>query len=498
MDVTTLTLIELRDALRAGTVTAVEATRAYLNRITAHDDAIGAYLTVDAEGALAQAAAIDAARAAGQPVGALAGVPMGLKDIFLTKGLRTTCASKVLEDFVPIYDATVVERLRAAGVVVIGKLNMDEFAMGSSTENSAFKKTHNPWDIERTPGGSSGGSSAAVAARLTPGTLGTDTGGSIRQPAALCGIVGLKPTWGRVSRFGVIAFASSLDQVGPMGRTVRDVALLEEVIAGYDPRDSTSSQREVPTGLADLPRGADLRGLRVGLPREYFPESGLDPQVSSAVYAAVEQLKALGAEVKPVSLPHSPLGVAAYYLVATAEASSNLARYDGVRYGHRAKADDLYGLYARSRGEGFGLEVKRRIMLGTFALSAGYYDAHYRKAGQVRTLILRDFEAAFSEVDVIATPTSPTTAFKLGERMDDPLQMYLADIFTISCNLAGLPGLSLPCGFDDRGLPIGLQLLGRAFDEPTLLRVGAAYEDATTWHTRAPAEPFVARAGGAA
>jgi aspartyl-tRNA(Asn)/glutamyl-tRNA(Gln) amidotransferase subunit A len=491
MEATDLSLIELRDALRDGRLSAVEATRAYLARIETHDGAVGAYLTVDAEGALAQAAEVDRARAAGEPVGELAGVPIGLKDIFLTRGLRTTCASRILERFVPVYDGTVVERLRAAGAVILGKLNMDEFAMGSSTENSAFQKTRNPWDLDRTPGGSSGGSSAAVAARLCAGSFGTDTGGSIRQPAALCGIVGLKPTWGRVSRFGVIAFASSLDQVGPMGRTVRDVALLEQVVAGFDPRDSTSSAVEVPQGLAELPKGASLQGLRVGLPREYFPATGLDPEVADAVRTAVAQLEALGAEVREVSLPHSPLGVSAYYLVATAEASSNLARYDGVRFGHRAAApDDLFALYARSRGEGFGLEVKRRIMLGTFALSAGYYEAYYRKAGQVRTLILQDFERAFEQVDVIATPTSPSTAFRLGERLEDPLQMYLADIFTISCNLAGLPGLSIPCGFGAGGLPIGLQLLGRAFDEATLLRVGAAYEDSTTWGARRPPGAF--------
>ncbi|MFZ4735912.1 MAG: Asp-tRNA(Asn)/Glu-tRNA(Gln) amidotransferase subunit GatA [Bradymonadia bacterium] len=491
MEATDLSLIELRDALRDGRLSAVEATRAYLARIETHDGALGAYLTVDAEGALAQAAEVDRARAAGEPVGELAGVPIGLKDIFLTRGLRTTCASRILERFVPVYDGTVVERLRAAGAVILGKLNMDEFAMGSSTENSAFQKTRNPWDLDRTPGGSSGGSSAAVAARLCAGSFGTDTGGSIRQPAALCGIVGLKPTWGRVSRFGVIAFASSLDQVGPMGRTVRDVALLEQVVAGFDPRDSTSSAVEVPQGLAELPKGALLQGLRVGLPREYFPATGLDPEVADAVRTAVAQLEALGAEVREVSLPHSPLGVSAYYLVATAEASSNLARYDGVRFGHRAAApDDLFALYARSRGEGFGLEVKRRIMLGTFALSAGYYEAYYRKAGQVRTLILQDFERAFEQVDVIATPTSPSTAFRLGERLEDPLQMYLADIFTISCNLAGLPGLSIPCGFGAGGLPIGLQLLGRAFDEATLLRVGAAYEDSTTWGARRPPGAF--------
>jgi aspartyl-tRNA(Asn)/glutamyl-tRNA(Gln) amidotransferase subunit A len=364
--------------------------------------------------------------------------------------------------------------------------------MGSSTENSAFLRTANPWALDRTPGGSSGGSAAAVAARLCAGSLGTDTGGSIRQPAALCGIVGLKPTYGRVSRFGVIAFASSLDQVGPMGRTVRDVGRLLEVIAGHDPYDATSAAAPVPAGLGALPRDADLRGVRLGVPREYFPETGLQPDVERAVRAAIDQLRDLGAEIVDVSLPHTKHAVATYYLVAPAEASSNLARYDGVRYGLRAPADELSRMYEGTRGVGFGAEVKRRILLGTFALSAGYYDAYYRKAGQVRTLIRRDFEQAFERVDAIVTPTSPTTAFRLGERLDDPLQMYLADIFTLSCNLAGLPGLSVPCGFDGAGLPIGLQILGRPFDEAGLLRIGAAYEDATPWKDRLPADPEAA------
>ena len=483
---TDYSLCALRDALDRREVLAVDVAQAYLDRVSAHDPVIRAYLTVDAEGALQRASEIDSNRAAGGPLGPLAGVPIALKDIFLTKGLRTTCASRVLEHFVPPYDATVVTRLREAGAVILGKLNMDEFAMGSSTENSAFQQTKNPWDTTRTPGGSSGGSSAALAAQLCAGTLGTDTGGSIRQPAALCGVVGLKPTYGRVSRFGVIAFASSLDQVGPMGWTVRDAAALHEVIAGFDPHDSTSSERPVPTGHSRTPVGGRLDGVRVGVPTEYFPETGLTPDVRLKVTEAIDKLRALGAEIVPVSLPHSPYAVATYYVIATAEASSNLARFDGVRYGHRAKADDLLSLYLRSRGEGFGMEVKRRIMLGTFALSAGYYDAYYGKAGQIQTLIRRDFEQAFERCDVIATPTSPSTAFRLGERTEDPMQMYLADIFTISCNLAGLPGLSLPCGFDAGGLPIGLQLLGRAFDESMLFRVGCAFEDSTDHHVRRP------------
>jgi aspartyl-tRNA(Asn)/glutamyl-tRNA(Gln) amidotransferase subunit A len=475
--------------LASGQVGAVEATRAYLARVEALDAALGAYRTIDAEGALSQAAEVDRRRAAGEAPGPLAGVPLALKDIFLTKGVRTTCASRILDGFVPPYDATVVQRLRAAGAVILGKLNMDEFAMGSSTENSAFGLTRNPWDPACTPGGSSGGSAAAVAARLCAGSLGTDTGGSIRQPAALCGVAGLKPTYGRVSRFGVIAFASSLDQVGPLGRTVRDAGRLLEVIAGHDPYDATSASVPVPAGLGALPRDADLRGVRLGVPREYFPETGLQPAVERAVRAAIDQLRDLGAEIVEVTLPHTKYAVAAYYLIAPAEAASNLARYDGVRYGHRAEAEALYDMYARTREEGFGPEVKRRILLGTFALSAGYYDAYYRKAGQVRTLIRRDFDQAFERVDAIVTPTSPTTAFHIGERTDDPLQMYLADIFTLSCNLAGLPGLSVPCGFDESNLPIGLQILGRPFDEPTVLRIGAAYEDATPWKDRHPRDP---------
>ncbi len=479
-------LCSLRRALDAGHLSAVEATTACLRSIEATDERLGAWLAVDAEGALAQAANVDRRRAAGDALGPLAGVPLGVKDIFLTRGLTTTCASRILEGFVPPYDATVIGRLRAADAVLLGKHNMDEFAMGSSSESSGFHPVRNPWDLDRIPGGSSGGSAVAVAAGHCAGALGTDTGGSVRQPAALCGVVGLKPTYGRLSRFGVIAFASSLDQPGPLARTVRDAAALFEVCAGLDPFDATSADVPVPTGLADLPAGADLRGLRLGVPAECFGE-GLQPGVASAMRAALDVLRDLGAELVDIELPHTRFAVAAYYLIATAEASSNLARYDGVRFGRRAgAADDLHDLYGATRGAGFGLEVKRRIMLGTFALSAGYYDAYYQKASQVRTLISRDFDRAFEAVDAIVTPTSPTTAFRLGERVADPLQMYLADIFTIACNLAGLPGMSIPCGFDELNLPVGLQLLGRAFDEATVCRVGAAYEDATDWTARRP------------
>ena len=478
----------LLDAFERGVLTSEAATRSYLRRIETHDGEWNAFLWVDVERAIATARDVDRRRNAGEPVGPLAGVPIALKDIFLTAGFETTCGSRILKGFVPPFSATVVERLCGADAVILGKLNMDEFAMGSSNENSAFGPVRNPWDIERAPGGSSGGSAAAVAGRLCAASLGTDTGGSIRQPAAFCGVVGLKPTYGRISRYGVIAFASSLDQVGPIGRTVRDVARIYDVIAGADPRDATSADQPHRLVTPSLDGRDRLDGIRIGIPSEYFPAEGMAPDVSEAIHAAIEGLSALGAVPVPIHLPHTQYAIAAYYLIATAEASSNLARYDGVRYGHRAHADELRAMYARSRGEGFGLEVKRRIMLGTFALSAGYYDAYYRKASQVRTLIRRDFEMAFDHVDAIVTPTSPTTAFHLGERVDDPLQMYLADIFTISCNLAGLPGLSLPCGFDGSGLPIGLQVLGRPFDEAGVLKIGAAYEDAHDWHRRVPPE----------
>jgi aspartyl-tRNA(Asn)/glutamyl-tRNA(Gln) amidotransferase subunit A len=479
-------LCAAREALERGATSSVELTRACLARIEATDERINAWLHVDAEGALAQAAAVDARRARGERLGPLAGVPVGLKDIFLTRDLPTTCGSRILEGYRPPYDATVVARLRAAGAVLLGKQNMDAFAMGSSNENSAFGAVHNPWDVDRTPGGSSGGSAAAVAAGHCFGALGTDTGGSIRQPASFCGVVGLKPTYGRVSRFGVIAFASSLDQPGPLARTVRDAAALFEACAGPDPHDATSVDVPLPVGLEAMPRDADLAGVRLGVPAEYFGE-GLAPGVAAATQAALDRLRALGADLVEVHLPHARYGVAAYYLVATAEASSNLARFDGVRYGLRRPGADLAAMYGATRDAGFGLEVKRRIMLGTYALSAGYYDAYYRKASQARTLVRRDFDAALDTVDAIVTPVSPTTAFRLGERVDDPLAMYLADVFTIGCNLAGLPGLSVPCGFDEDHLPVGLQLIGRAFDEATLLRIAASYEDATGWCAERPA-----------
>jgi aspartyl-tRNA(Asn)/glutamyl-tRNA(Gln) amidotransferase subunit A len=477
------TAAELRRLLDAREVTSEEVARAYLERIEAVDPQIGAYLTVTPEAALDAAREADRRLARGQ-AGPLTGIPVGLKDLLCTEGVRTTCGSKMLEGFVPPYDATAVVRLREAGAVVLGKLNMDEFAMGSSNENSAFGPVRNPWDPERVPGGSSGGSAAAVAARLAAATLGSDTGGSIRQPAACCGVVGLKPTYGRVSRYGLIAFASSLDQIGPFTRDVADAALLLQAIAGHDPLDSTSAAEPVPDYGAALAEGA--RGLRVGVPREYFVE-GTDPEVAAAVRRAIDAYRELGAEVREVSLPHTRYAVAVYYLLATAEASSNLARYDGVKYGLRVEGEDLLATYCATRARGFGAEVKRRIMLGTYALSAGYYDAYYRRAQKVRALIARDFREAFAQVDVIACPTAPTPAFRFGEKTENLLEMYLSDIFTIPCNLAGLPGLSLPCGFTAAGLPIGLQLLAAPFAEPTLLRAAHAYERAAGYPNRTPA-----------
>jgi aspartyl-tRNA(Asn)/glutamyl-tRNA(Gln) amidotransferase subunit A len=485
--ITELSAVDLAEQIRSKRVGAEEATRAYLERIERIDPKLNSFITVDAEGALAAAQKIDAQVAHGAPLGPLAGVPLALKDIFVTDGLRTTCASKILANWLPPFEGTPSARLRDAGAVILGKLNMDEFAMGSSNENSAFGPCRNPWDLERVPGGSSGGAAAAVAARLCAGALGTDTGGSIRQPAALCGVVGIKPTYGRVSRYGVVAFASSLDQVGPICRTVEDAALLLEVIAGHDPRDSTSLPK--PVGRYREACAASLAGVRVGVPREYFG-GGSDAQVDLAVRRAIDELAALGAEPVEVSLPHTEYAVATYYLICTAEASSNLARYDGVRYGLRAdQPADLLQMYRQTRHDGFGAEVKRRILIGTFALSAGYYDAYYGKAQRVRTLIRRDFERAFEQVDVIAAPTSPLPAFRLGERVDDPLKMYLADIFTISANLAGLPGLALPCGFTAEGLPIGLQLLGPALGEEVVFKAASAYQAATEWHQRRPPEP---------
>ena len=470
-----LSLLELSEALAARHVSSHEATEAALSRIAETDGRLGAFLKVTAERARAQAAAADERAARGRRLGPLDGVPLALKDLFLTRGIETTAGSRILEGFIPPYDATVVERLDAAGAVLLGKLNMDEFAMGSSTENSAFKPCRNPWDLSRTPGGSSGGSAAAVAARQAFGAFGTDTGGSIREPAAFCGVVGLKPTYGRVSRYGVVAFASSLDQVGPLARTVGDAAALLQITAGRDDRDMTSSPRPVEDYGAALEAGA--AGLTVGVAREWLA-AGVDPGVAQRVEEALATYARLGARIVDVALPHTRYGIAAYYLIAPAEASSNLARYDGVRFGLRAGAEGgLRAMYGETRRRGFGLEPKRRIMLGTYALSAGYYDAYYLRAQKVRTLLRRDFDRAFERCDVIAGPVSPTVAFRLGERVDDPLQMYLADVFTVTCNLAALPGLSLPCGLHPtEKLPVGLQLIGRPFDEATLFRAARALE----------------------
>jgi aspartyl-tRNA(Asn)/glutamyl-tRNA(Gln) amidotransferase subunit A len=478
------TAAELRRLLADGGVSAEALTAQFLDSIRRRDPQVKAFLFVDEDDALDQARAVDAKRKRGDALGPLAGLPVALKDVLCTRGQPTTCASKILRRFRPPYDAHVVERLRRADAVLIGKTNLDEFAMGSSTENSAFQTTANPWDLTRIPGGSSGGSAAAVASCQAPLALGTDTGGSVRQPAGHCGVVGLKPSYGRVSRYGLVAFASSLDQVGPFGHDAADVALLLEVIAGHDRRDSTSVDRPVPAYGQTLDE--PVRPLTLGVAREYFGE-GLDAEVEAAVRAALKVYEGLGAKVIDVSLPHSPYAVAAYYLVATAEASSNLARYDGVHYGHRADAHGgLIDLYQRSRGEGFGAEVKRRIMLGTYALSSGYKDAYYLKALKVRRLIREDFDRAFAQCDAVLGPTSPTAAFKIGEKADDPLSMYLADIYTISCNLAGLPGVSVPCGFTRAGLPIGLQILGPPFEEAKLLRIARMHEQATDWHTRRP------------
>jgi aspartyl-tRNA(Asn)/glutamyl-tRNA(Gln) amidotransferase subunit A len=474
---------ELRVLLDRREVSSVEVTRAFLSRIEALEPRLNCYVTVTHDLALAQAEAADR-RIAHNDAAPLTGIPVGLKDVLVTRGTRTTCGSKILENFVPPYDGTAVAKLREEGAVFLGKLNMDEFAMGSSSENSAFGPVRNPWDTERVPGGSSGGSAASVAAGESAMTLGTDTGGSIRQPASFCGVVGMKPTYGRVSRYGLVAFASSLDQIGPFTRDVTDAAVLLGAVAGHDPRDSTSVDRPVPDYRAALL--PDVKGLRIGVPKEYFI-SGTDLEVDRAVRQAVETLRGLGAEVVEVSLPHTEYAVAVYYLIATAEASSNLARFDSVRFGLRVDGADLIETYKATRARGFGVEVKRRIMLGTYALSAGYYDAYYRRAQRVRSLIARDFREAFEKVDLLCAPVTPTAAFRLGEKTDDPLQMYLSDIFTIPLNLAGLPGLSVPCGFTAAGLPIGLQLMAAPFAEETLLRAAYAYEQAAPWRGRAPA-----------
>jgi aspartyl-tRNA(Asn)/glutamyl-tRNA(Gln) amidotransferase subunit A len=484
MNLFELTIHEAHALLKQKEITSRELTRSVLDRIAAVDEKVGAFLTIAQETAMAAARAADDAIAAGR-VGPLTGIPLAVKDVMCTRGLRTTCASKILSNFVPPYDATVITRLKQAGAVIVGKTNMDEFAMGSSNEHSGFKLTRNPWDPARIPGGSSGGSAAAVASDMALGALGSDTGGSIRQPAAHCGVVGLKPTYGRVSRFGLVAFASSLDQIGPLTKDVTDTALLLNAIAGHDPSDSTSVPMETPDYVRALSQ--DLEGVRIGIPAEYRATEGLDSEVLSATGAAVRLLEELGAECVEVSLPHTEYAVAAYYVIAPSEASSNLARYDGVKYGfRRSGAGDLSDMYRGTRSEGFGPEVQRRIIIGTYCLSAGYYDAYYGKASQVRTRIVQDFKDAFAACDVIACPVAPTPAFAIGEKTDDPLALYLSDIFTLSANLAGVPGMSIPCGYSSEGLPIGLQLMGSHFNEEMLLRVARNYEAATDHRKRKP------------
>jgi aspartyl-tRNA(Asn)/glutamyl-tRNA(Gln) amidotransferase subunit A len=504
------TATELLEQLESGGVTSVEVTSAFLDQIEAHDDQVGAYLRVDRDSALEQAAAIDEKRKSGESVGKLGGLPVSLKDLICTKGEITSCASKMLENFSPPYDATIVTKLQAADAVLLGKTNMDEFAMGSSTENSAFKLTHNPWNLGHIPGGSSGGAAACVAASMTPLSIGSDTGGSIRQPAGLCGVVGLKPTYGRVSRFGLVAFASSLDQLGPLAHTVEDTALLLEVIAGHDPMDSTSLNAEVPSYSEELKR--PLEGLRIGVAKEHF-EAGLDSEVEAAVREALEVYKSQGATIEEISLPHGKYAIATYYVIAPSEASSNLARYDSVHYGHRCneqemlaelKAEEealkaagdeqglknldtaLVRMYRKSRAEGFGDEVKRRIMLGTYATSAGYDHEYYLKALKVRRLIRNDYDEAFKNVDVIVGPVTTTPAVKIGENSDDPLAMYLEDLYTVSANLAGIAGVSIPCGFSSTNLPIGLQLQGAPLQETKLLQAAHLFQQQTDWHTRRP------------
>ena len=478
----TKTLTELSTSLHRGDVTSVELTQHYLDRIRTHNNQLNAYITVCEDKALEQARAADQ-KIQQKTAGKLTGIPLAHKDIFCTKGIRTSCASKMLDNFIAPYNATVVEKVNTAGMVTLGKTNMDEFAMGSSNETSFYGPVKNPWDNARVPGGSSGGSAAAVAANLAPVATGTDTGGSIRQPASLCNLTGLKPTYGRISRYGMIAFASSLDQAGPLARSAEDAALLLNEMAGFDTLDSTSVEREVPDYTSTL--NDSIVGLKIGLPKEYFSE-GLDPEVAATIEAAIKTYESLGATIKDITLPNTSLAVPTYYVVAPAECSSNLSRMDGVRFGHRCDdPKDLLDLYQRSRGEGFGEEVKRRIMTGTYALSSGYYDAYYLKAQQCRRLISNDFQQAFSDIDVIMGPTTPTTAFKLGDKTDDPISMYLADIYTISTNLAGLPALSIPAGFV-KGLPVGLQIIGNYFEEARLLNVAHSYQLATDWHKKSP------------
>jgi aspartyl-tRNA(Asn)/glutamyl-tRNA(Gln) amidotransferase subunit A len=481
MELTDLTLHELQNLLAEKKISSKELTETYLKRISAVDSKVNAFIHVAEKEALQEAEKADKRLQTGEE-DFLTGIPIALKDIFVTDGVETTCASKILSGFIPPYDGTAVKRLKDRGAIILGKLNMDEFAMGSSNENSAFGAAKNPWKSECVAGGSSGGSAACVAARMAAATLGTDTGGSIRQPASHCGVVGLKPTYGRVSRYGVIAYASSLDQVGPLARDIEDCAIMLRAVAGYDPLDSTSIDTPVPDYQVEIKKG--IKGLKIGRPREYFIE-GLDPDVKEAIDKALETYRGLGAEIIDVSLPHTDYAVACYYLIATAEASSNLARYDGVRFGQRIDpGEGLIEMYRQSRAAGFGTEVKRRIMLGTYALSSGYYDAYYLKAQKVRTLIRRDLSEAFEKVDLLLTPVAPTPAFRIGEKTDDPLQMYLSDIFTISVNLAGTCGLSLPCGLSGEGLPIGLQLIGKPFAEEVILRAGYAFEQATEWHLK--------------
>lgn len=488
MELYSLTIHKLHDLLIKGEVTSKEITEALIQRIEALDKVIGAYLLVMEEDAFKKAEEVDKKISERKQIGDLAGIPIGIKDILCTKGIETTCASKILSGYIPFYDATVIRKLKDQDSVFLGKLNMDEFAMGSSTENSRFKLTRNPWNLERIPGGSSGGSAAAVSADECIAALGTDTGGSIRQPAACCGVVGMKPTYGRVSRYGLIAFASSLDQIGPITKDVTDCAIMMNAISGYDPFDSTSVNIEVPDYKAFLKN--DVKGMRIGVPQEYFIE-GMDPDVERAIEEAIRIFENLGAKVVNLSLPHTKYAVAVYYIICTAEASSNLARYDGVKYGFRKKGyRDLMDMYVKTRAEGFGQEVKRRIILGTYVLSAGYYEAYYKKASQVRTLMRQDFEEAFKDVEVIITPTTPTPAFKIGEKVKDPLQMYLSDIYTIPVNLTGIPAISIPCGFSRENLPIGLQIMGNHFEEGKILRVAYTFEQNTDFHLKKPCLRF--------
>jgi len=488
-ELTDLTLTQAQKALLAGEISSRELTQAYLDRIQSLDPDLHAFLALTPERALAQADQADrqlavSGRDLEVGVPPLMGIPLAVKDVLCVEGIPCTCGSRILEGFTPPFNATVVERLVAAGAVILGKTNTDEFAMGSSTENSGYGPTHNPWDLERVPGGSSGGSAAAVAARLAPAALGTDTGGSVRQPASFCGVTGIKPTYGRVSRYGLVAYGSSLDVVGVLGRDARDVAKVFSLTAGHDPLDATTMDLPVPS--IDLNSNGLSRGLRLGVPQEYFI-AGIQPEVEAAVREAIRVYESLGAEIKPVSLPHTQYALPVYYLIAPAEASANLARYDGIRFGPRLPAESMWQVFRNTRGEKFGPEVKRRIMLGTYALSAGYYDAYYGQAQKVRTLIKRDFERAFEEVDLIAAPVAPTTAFRIGEHGDDPLSMYLEDVFTLPANLAGVPGLTFPVGFDSQGLPVGMQIMGPHFRENLLFRAAHAYQGATDWHTKQPA-----------